>query len=766
MDDLSIVVRELGQLDFPVAEAQARQLSRLGRPARYGRGEQTLLDRSVRDTWAVPKSKVKIDGRRWNKTLGPMLEHLRGDLGLPEGCKLKAELHSVLVYGPGQFFAPHQDSDKADAMVGSLVVTLPSSFTGGALVVEHRGQTRTYRSSKKSLSFVAFYADCRHQIRPVKSGYRIVLTYNLLAFRDSTPVVSAEAPAGAVEALARCVEEHFTTPLSRPRFVDSPTDPPRRLVCLLDHEYTARGLSWSRLKGSDALRAGVLREAAARAGCDIVLALADVHETWSCSEPDWHRSRYRRRRSGRWGDEDHEPDDDDSWTGDEDSPELDEYDLEELVDWSITLDCWLAPSGVQPEPVATSVGDHEVCAVTPTVDLRPYASEYEGYMGNYGNTMDRWHRRGALVLWPRQLAFAVHAEASPTWALDSLSKRPRTAGVAEGRAMAATLVPFWNTVVAADSGKGLLIKALRVARALDEPTLAAVVLDPFRLELVVTSHARPLVALVERYGERWACELVGAWSSRDRWSGSSGSQDRLKWIASLGRLCIALHAAGEPGASAVRLFVADSWSWLRRAVEQRRGLMPPSHRNRALAELGRPILALLESAAVIAAADLRDEAVGFLCEDDDDLLVCRLQVLRAGRGLPSTARTAAGLDAIALHCAGRLDARLACPPRGVTDWSIDVPGGCTCELCGTLGEFLADPARRSFEWPLAKDGRRHVHGTLDRAELPVTHQTRRAGRPYTLVLAKTEAIFEREREARRRDEADLAWLAGEWGSRP
>jgi hypothetical protein len=81
-----------------------------------------------------------------------------------------------------------------------------------------------------------------------------------------------------------------------------------------------------------------------------------------------------------------------------------------------------------------------------------------------------------------------------------------------------------------------------------------------------------------------------------------------------------------------------------------------------------------------------------------------------------------------------------------------------------LGDFLRDPARRSFEWPLREDGRRHVHGRIDAAELPVTHQTRRSGRPYTLVLTKTEALFERERQARRRDEDDLAWLDKVWSA--
>jgi hypothetical protein len=33
---------------------------------------------------------------------------------------------------------------------------------------------------------VAFYADCRHEVLPVKSGYRITLTYNLHMHRDAS----------------------------------------------------------------------------------------------------------------------------------------------------------------------------------------------------------------------------------------------------------------------------------------------------------------------------------------------------------------------------------------------------------------------------------------------------------------------------------------------------------------------------------------------------------------------------------------------------
>ncbi len=43
-----------------------------------------------------------------------------------------------------------------DAMIGTLVVTLPSAHTGGELIVEHGGESVACRSSKDSLSVVAF----------------------------------------------------------------------------------------------------------------------------------------------------------------------------------------------------------------------------------------------------------------------------------------------------------------------------------------------------------------------------------------------------------------------------------------------------------------------------------------------------------------------------------------------------------------------------------------------------------------------------------
>jgi hypothetical protein len=179
--------------------------------------------------------------------------------------------------------------------------------------------------------------------------------------------------------------------------------------------------------------------------------------------------------------------------------------------------------------------------------------------------------------------------------------------------------------------------------------------------------------------------------------------------------------------------------------------------------MARPLLSFLESAALVGADDLRDEALAFLCAGDNEpLLPCLVRALRAAVETVAPALwPRAGLETVGQHCIRLLEARLAQPVRSDDDWSIALPEGCRCELCRTLGAFLADPGQTRLEWPIAKGRRQHVHGRLDARELPVTHETRRSGSPYTLVLTKTQALFEREAAARRAHQADLAWLTGQ-----
>jgi hypothetical protein len=716
---LQLEVAGVGPVHLPVRAPLAKKLIAVARPAMFGRGEQTLADINVRDTWELTPDQISLGGPDWTALMDRALEHFRDELGLPWASRLRAELHSMLVYGKGQFFLPHQDSEKHDAMVGTLVVLLPSAHTGGELVIDHAGESETYRASREELTLVGFYADCRHQVTPVRSGYRVTLTFNLL-FDAETAALAA----GPATELAQCLTEHFTRPAS-PRYAGRDLDPPRRLVFLLDHEYTQRGLTWRRLKGADAERAAFVRAAAEQAGCEVVLALAEVKETWDTmpsGDDPW---------------DDYEDDDDENDLGpDED----DDYQLNSLIDDEISLGWWTTPDGTGGEPISLYVPDYEVCATTPSANLEPYQSEYEGYMGNYGNTLDRWYRRAAVVVWLRDRAFAARAEAGSQWALRELRERIEAGDLEDARAAAESLAPFWSNIGARTE---LLGAALDVAAGLGVAETAAMLLKPFRVEILALEHADGLAAVAGQYGQEWTRDVIDGWFGSGHYYGT----DRSEWINDqLLGLCGALRTAGQP--EAALLLAAKAWNWLGEQLRLWTTRARGEHRQPQLEMLSSPLIWLLEAAD----DTLRDQITRALREYEDTVLECLMPALRLAR-----TRQVAGLDAVARDCVQRLGAILDRPPRDEDDWSIAWTG-CGCDLCDTLAAFLGSRSRQTYEWPLKTDGRQHVHSQINSAGLPVRHQTRRQGRPYTLVLTKTEELFTRAANTRHKAMTDLAWL--------
>jgi hypothetical protein len=756
LDDLSLSVEGIGPVRFPVTPAKARKLIEFGQPARFGRGAETLTDPDVRDTWEIPKRLVSAV---WNEaSLADILTAVKEELGLPHQAELTVDLHSLLVYEPGQFFVTHQDSEKDDAMIGTLVLTLPSSYTGGELIVGRDEELQAYQGSRGWLSVVAFYADCRHEVLPVKSGYRITLTYNLLLHGD---ISRPEGDAGTIAEVASLLREHFATPA--PRYHGGqPTDVPKRLAYLLDHEYTPRALSWGRLKGADADRVSLLLAAANDAGCETILALADIRTQHGASDFDPYDYPSRWRQSD-YGDEE-----------DASDSALRNLTIHGLIDTEVALTHWTGPDGATLEETSLSVAAGEVCASTPTDVLTPSDSQYEGNMGNYGNTLDRWYHRAAVVVWPRALAFANRAEPAPGWALEQLTAMASDGDVAGARAAAATLTPFWDTTVRSrrrprDNGgiSDLFGLALRAGHAVADSASAMMLLRPFCVEDLTIAEVSSLLELITRYGQTWTTELLATWSDPDRRVWPYGGRERPRWIADwLPSVCARMDAAGGAGTVAAQHLVDQAWQWSRTAIRSALGWEKPSMREQQLTVLGEPLAAQLSAAAAIGAVSTVSTITHYVRKQGDSIVALEMSVLRATatRSPGKAARHGnAGCVVLADDCATRLRSRLDRPFRAHDDWSIELPAdGCACELCRALRRFLADPSRRALDWPLAEQGRTHVQSRIDGAELPVAHEIRRQGRPYTLVLTKTDELFTADLQRRSSATADLKWLTAKW----
>lgn len=172
------------------------------------------------------------------------------------------------------------------------------------------------------------------------------------------------------------------------------------------------------------------------------------------------------------------------------------------------------------------------------------------------------------------------------------------------------------------------------------------------------------------------------------------------------------------------------------------------------------LLALFDSAAVLQARSIRERLLAVLLDP-----ATALPLLRAGEFLRACrkhrtqeALRALGVAPLYRRVVSSLERILAAPARSPSDWSIETLISCRCGLCAELLAFLRDPDRVTYAWPLAQDRRQHVHTTIDSHDLPVKHETTRQGRPYTLVLTKQPALFQRATALRKKQQELLAWL--------
>ncbi|GAQ88607.1 hypothetical protein KFL_004440050 [Klebsormidium nitens] len=175
---------------------------------------------------------------------------------------IKLVPYKLNINGPGDFFRPHVDTPvDPELFIGTVVVCLPSPFTGGELIVTHVDASHTFDFATKSndkavFQFAAFYGDCLHEIKPVTSGHRITLTYHIMRKRPNVTFENDDSEFSPeevfpVEADDICQEQICNQFQAELRILSSLGLP--YVGFLLQHGYTQAGISEKGLKGSDRL---------------------------------------------------------------------------------------------------------------------------------------------------------------------------------------------------------------------------------------------------------------------------------------------------------------------------------------------------------------------------------------------------------------------------------------------------------------------------------------------------------------------------------
>lgn len=390
MEDCSIEASGIGKLTFPINKEYIKKLISLLSQAKFGLGENTLLDKKVRNTREIKSDrlKVKFDKDKFTK----MLDDMKQAMGLPENAKLKAELHNMLIYSQEQFFKKHQDSEKLEGMVASLIVVLPSAHIGGNLVIKHNKDEYCFSSEnidEDRIKCIAFYADCQHEVKKIKQGNHIALTFNVVL--ESEKVNLSDYTNSKLET---ALEYYFSKH-------ESTDDKPSMLVYILDHEYTEHSLSWNTLKGRDRNNSLSLLCTANRKGLIVNLALIELHQCWA-NEEYYDYYRYNTKE--------------------------DDVELVEIVDEEQHLYYWIDSNNNHLPYRQYFVSNGKICYPMELSDLKPSDSEYEGWMGNYGNTMDYWYKRAAIVLWPKGEHLCIEFDLAYQEQLEELIKLTHNPG--------------------------------------------------------------------------------------------------------------------------------------------------------------------------------------------------------------------------------------------------------------------------------------------------------------------------------------------------
>lgn len=162
-------------------------------------------------------------------------------------------------------------------MFATMVVILPSKFTGGDVHLGHAGSSKVFKCSEDSLfniSALSWYTDVFHEVKPIKKGYRLALSYNLI--RRST-VPKPILPSSDVTAKKLGLAFRI--------WADGKVVSTKKLVYLLDHAYSMSGLQSSILKGTDAVKVKLLSEIGAPLGFRFGFAKVDYFVAGLLEEP-------------------------------------------------------------------------------------------------------------------------------------------------------------------------------------------------------------------------------------------------------------------------------------------------------------------------------------------------------------------------------------------------------------------------------------------------------------------------------------------------
>jgi hypothetical protein len=380
----------------------------------------------------------------------------------------------------------------------------------------------------------------------------------------------------------------------------------------------------------------------------------------------------------------------------------------------------------------------DIIATTPNDKFTPFQSEYEGYMGNYGNTLDRWYHRAVVILWQNIDTQSIFLEFNPSKVItDTLRLAKNKTTWQNAIDSTKQFIPYWRGLKETPIKIRSIKSVFNLCIELNDIEIAFSLIIPITENIFNPKMALELGLLVKTFGKEFVPQLLKKWGKEDSYFSDLNIVDFDKLIIGL------LKHKNDHVISFVEWCLSYRFDLLKKDHKSNK-------EGQQLAALRKAspvkIKSLIDNLkACFAANNLKThkEIIEHILSDPHSYPAVEFsqQIIDYLKTKSTSEFKTWGFDSLLTQLLEQLRTEVIQSQRDPMDWGIKEKNICKCEYCKILNSFLQDKIINEKVWPLAKNHRQHIHQIIDQMLLPVTHKTTHEGTPHKLVLKKTKQLF-------------------------
>lgn len=105
-----LYLKSSGVVGLPLSDNDAQAIISASHEAPFGKGEETIVDTSVRKTWEISLGEFELRNPAWQPFIESIVAKVSAGLGVDAAGKgVAGKLYKLLLYEEGAMFKPHKE---------------------------------------------------------------------------------------------------------------------------------------------------------------------------------------------------------------------------------------------------------------------------------------------------------------------------------------------------------------------------------------------------------------------------------------------------------------------------------------------------------------------------------------------------------------------------------------------------------------------------------------------------------------------------------